>query len=129
MPRGDGTGPMGMGPMTGRAAGFCAGFGVPGYANPIPGRAFGMGLGRGWFGGGGRGWRHWYYATGLPGWYRAGYAPAWYPSPFPAPMTAAQEASILEEQARLLREELERLDERLKALREERQPGEEDQGG
>lgn len=25
MPRGDGTGPMGMGPMTGRGAGFCNG--------------------------------------------------------------------------------------------------------
>lgn len=38
MPRGDGTGPAGMGPMTGRAAGYCAGYGVPGYVNPIPGR-------------------------------------------------------------------------------------------
>jgi hypothetical protein len=27
MPRGDGTGPMGVGPKTGRGAGFCAGFG------------------------------------------------------------------------------------------------------
>jgi len=38
MPGGDGTGPMGMGPMTGRAAGFCAGYGVPGYMNPVPTR-------------------------------------------------------------------------------------------
>ncbi len=43
MPFGDGTGPRGMGPMTGRAAGFCAGFGRPGFANPIPGRGFGFG--------------------------------------------------------------------------------------
>jgi len=35
MPRGDGTGPAGMGPMTGRAAGYCAGFPVPGYMNPV----------------------------------------------------------------------------------------------
>ena len=34
MPRGDGTGPVGAGPMTGRAAGFCAGVPVPGYRNP-----------------------------------------------------------------------------------------------
>ena len=34
MPFGDGTGPAGMGPMTGRAAGFGAGFPVPGYRNP-----------------------------------------------------------------------------------------------
>lgn len=26
MPAGDGTGPMGLGPMTGRAAGYCAGY-------------------------------------------------------------------------------------------------------
>ena len=39
MPRGDGTGPAGMGLMTGRAAGFCAGFPVPGYMNPVLGRA------------------------------------------------------------------------------------------
>jgi len=38
MPAGDGTGPMGLGPMTGRAAGYCAGYGVPGYLNPFPGR-------------------------------------------------------------------------------------------
>ena len=35
MPFGDGTGPGGYGPMTGRAAGFCAGYAVPGYANPV----------------------------------------------------------------------------------------------
>ena len=47
MPFGDGTGPRGMGPMTGRGAGYCAGFGMPGFANPIPGRRFlGLGLGR-----------------------------------------------------------------------------------
>jgi len=38
MPFGDGTGPAGMGPMTGRAAGFCAGYSTPGYMNPVVGR-------------------------------------------------------------------------------------------
>lgn len=48
MPRGNGTGPMGMGPMTGRGAGYCAGFGAPGYMNPqVGGRGAGYGLGRG----------------------------------------------------------------------------------
>jgi len=37
MPFGDGTGPRGLGPMTGRAAGYCAGYGVPGFMNPVPG--------------------------------------------------------------------------------------------
>jgi len=43
MPRGDGTGPAGLGPMTGRAAGYCAGHPVPGYMNPMPGRWAGAG--------------------------------------------------------------------------------------
>jgi hypothetical protein len=48
MPRGDGTGPAGMGPMTGRAAGYCAGYNVPGFMNPYGGRfAGGMPLGAG----------------------------------------------------------------------------------
>ena len=59
MPRGDGTGPMGMGPMTGRGAGYCAGFGAPGYMNAGPGwsyrRAFGPGTSFGYGRGRGRG--------------------------------------------------------------------------
>ncbi len=48
MPLGDGTGPNGMGPMTGRGAGYCAGYQVPGYMNnAVPGRGFGRGFGRG----------------------------------------------------------------------------------
>ena len=65
MPGGDGTGPGGMGPMTGRATGFCAGYSMPGYANPVGGRGMGMGMGRGRGGGFGRG-------RGF-GWGRAGY--------------------------------------------------------
>ena len=48
MPRGDRTGPRGMGPMTGRGAGFCAGLNMPGFTNPAPG----LGLRQGWCGGG-----------------------------------------------------------------------------
>lgn len=60
MPRGDGTGPMGMGPMTGRGAGYCAGFPTPGFMNPAGGR---LGLGLGW--GRGRGpWSYPYYSLG-----------------------------------------------------------------
>ena len=47
MPRGDKTGPGGAGPMTGRAAGYCAGYSVPGYLNPVCGH--GRGFGRGWY--------------------------------------------------------------------------------
>ena len=33
MPRGDGRGPAGAGPMTGRGSGFCSGSSVPGFLN------------------------------------------------------------------------------------------------
>ena len=61
MPGGDGTGPGGMGPMTGRAAGYCAGYPMPGFMNPIAGRGFwGGGRGRG---GWGRGWQRAMYGA------------------------------------------------------------------
>jgi hypothetical protein len=43
--------------MTGRAAGYCAGYSVPGYMNPRCGycRGYGRGYGRGWGRGFGRG--------------------------------------------------------------------------
>jgi hypothetical protein len=57
MPKGDGTGPWGEGPKTGKQFGYCAGYPEPGYI--IPGRrggsGRGMGLGRGF--GRGRGVR------------------------------------------------------------------------
>ncbi len=74
MPGGDRTGPMGAGPMTGRGAGYCAGFDAPGFVRRgMGGGGFGyFGFGRGGRArGAGRGWRHMFYATGLPGWARA----------------------------------------------------------
>ena len=48
MPRGDKTGPMGQGPMTGRRTGFCTGYDTPGCTKNFgPGRGFGRGTGRG----------------------------------------------------------------------------------
>ncbi|OPY62026.1 DUF5320 domain-containing protein [Pelotomaculum sp. PtaB.Bin117] len=47
VPRGNGTGPIGMGPLTGRGAGFCAGFKIPGFVNLNFGRGMGLGRGRG----------------------------------------------------------------------------------
>ena len=38
MPWGNKTGPTGQGPLTGRKAGYCAGFSVPGFLNIKPGR-------------------------------------------------------------------------------------------
>ena len=103
MPRGDGTGPSGMGPMTGRAAGYCAGYGTPGYTNPVGGRGF---WGGGFGGrGGGRGRRNWFYATGLPGWQRAAYgmpaygAPVPFAAPVPTAVSGEQELGALKAQA------------------------------
>ena len=105
MPGGDRTGPQGVGPMTGRAAGYCAGYSVPGYANPGGagyGRGWGRGGGRGWGRGGGRGWRHWFYATGLPGWQRvtpvAAPGPGVPPTAAPAAQATAPEVAALREQ-------------------------------
>ncbi|MCX6843601.1 MAG: DUF5320 domain-containing protein [candidate division WOR-3 bacterium] len=111
MPGGDRTGPVGMGPMTGRAAGNCAGYGVPGYANPVFGRGFGRGCGFGGgrgFGGGGRGRRHWFNATGVPGWMRFG----GYAAPYPAP-DAETEKQALKSQADAIRTELDAVDKRI----------------
>ena len=123
MPGGDGTGPAGLGPMTGRAAGYCAGYSVPGFMNPIPGRGFwGWGRGRG----GGRGRRNWFYATGLPGWQRAAMAwPAWggaspYPTaqaaPFAPTMTQEQELDALKGQAEYFEDALEGIRKRIEEL-------------
>lgn len=106
MPRGDGTGPMGMGPMTGRGSGFCAGYEVPGYTNPAFGRGFGMG--------GGRGWRNRFYATGIPGRARFyGYVPPYQNSDPEA------EKHFLKNQADALQSELDLIKKRLSEVETE----------
>ena len=116
MPGGDRTGPMGYGPMTGRGLGYCAGYAVPGYMNPVGG----FGYGRGWWGrGGGRGWRNMYYATGRPGWARFGYAaPTGWAVPWSAP-TAEQELNALKAQAEAFDAQLEAINARIAELTKE----------
>jgi hypothetical protein len=105
MPRGDGTGPAGMGPMTGRAAGFCAGYGMPGYMNPIGGRGY-WGRGRGFWGrGGGRGWRYRFWAP-------------YYPAPA-LQVTARQELEYLRQQAEHLKSSLDEINKRVEQLQTE----------
>ena len=116
MPFGDGTGPAGMGPMTGRVMGYCAGYPRPGYANP----SFGYGAGGRGFGGGGRGWRHWHYATGMPGWMRVGWPgySAFSPN-ISSPSTVwskDQETEMLKNQADNLRNALDEIEKRLAEL-------------
>jgi len=129
MPLGDGTGPSGLGPMTGRAAGYCAGYAVPGYMNPIGGR--GMGWGRGFGRGGGRGFRRRFFA-GMPVYpiaapvYGAGipFSPA-YTAPS-APANAAElELAALRNQAELIKNSLDAITQRIEML-ETAQPKKED---
>lgn len=109
MPRGDKTGPMGMGPMTGRAAGFCSGSAVPGYANATRGRGglggamrgLRRGAGRGQFGGARRG--------GGP---RFG---GWIPR-FSASPTREEQLNIMKEQAEEMTQELGTLKSRIAEL-------------
>jgi len=102
MPGGDGTGPAGMGPMTGRGAGYCAGYPVPGAANPVSGRGYGFGFGRG-FGFGFRG--------GRGGRWAGPYAP-----PHAAAPTRQQELEALQGEAKYLEDALEGIKKRLAEL-------------
>jgi len=104
MPFGDRTGPQGLGPRTGRGAGYCSGSGIPGSMNPVPG-GLGFGFGRG------RGRRNCYRATGLPGWARAGYEYPYAPS-----FTAKEEKNFLREEAEFLRRQLEDIQNRISNL-------------
>lgn len=122
MPGGDGTGPAGMGPMTGRAAGYCAGYGMPGYMNPVGGRGFGaFGYGRGG-GRGGWGRRNRFYATGLTGWQRAGMGhPAYGAAVAPAPYAAAPIAPVVtrEQQLDALKGQAEYFEDALEGIRKQ----------
>lgn len=138
MPGGDRTGPMGMGPMTGRGAGFCAGYGIPGFMNPGVGWGMGPRGGRGSFGrGGGRGRRNWFWATGLTGWQRAAMGWPAYGMPAPVPPnpaapyptapyptapyqpTAEQELAALREQVKFMEDGVKEAQERIRELEKE----------
>lgn len=97
-------GPFGLGPMTGRRAGLCAGYSVPGYANPC----FGRGFGRGRMSGRGFGF----------GWARNPYA---YGNSYGAPVHTAnftpnQEVEMLQAEAKAMQEGIEAINSRLKDL-------------
>jgi hypothetical protein len=111
MPFGDRTGPQGLGPRTGRRAGYCSGVGMPGSIDPVlSGAGFGFGRGRGWFCGG-RGLRNWCRATGLPRWAGAAYGYPYGPS-----FTAKEETDFLRVEADSLRRQLEDIENRISIL-------------
>lgn len=105
MPRGDGTGPMGMGSMAGRGDGFCAGFAVPEYANTV-GRSAGFGCGRGF--------RRMFNATGMPGWMHLGH-----PAYIASYKSDANEKELLSRQAEVLENQLQQVKKRLSNFKED----------
>lgn len=122
MPRGDRTGPMGMGSRSGRAAGYCASYDNPGFMNRVFGRGFGrasgMGYGQG-FGptrgvgnrGGGFGWRTMFWNSGLPGWMRFGRFFGQQPNP-----DGGTEKQFLENEVEFLKSQLNQIQKRLSEL-------------
>lgn len=98
MPGGDCTGPTGVGSKTGRGMGYCSSNDQPGHAGAAPGFRCGFGFRRA---GMGRGWRHRFYATGIPG---------------RVLLTPEQETADLKAQAEKLKEQLDAIQKRLKEL-------------
>jgi hypothetical protein len=115
MPGGDRTGPLGLGPRTGRAVGYCTGYNIPGYANPGYGRGFGRGWGRGF----GRG----FWRRGRGFWWR-GYSEPYYRlqpyiDVYPQP-ARDEEKTYLEDIIKNLEEEMNMIKDRLKELSKEK---------
>ena len=124
MPKGNKTGPSGLGPRTGREFGYCAGYSSPGYTKG-PGMGWGRGFGRGRGYGGGRGW-------GRGGWSRGR---RFYPEPYnqaqdntQVPITGVspwfttfkpeEEVKYLEETLIGMKNEIESIEKRLGELQE-----------
>ncbi|MDD4904032.1 MAG: DUF5320 domain-containing protein [Candidatus Bipolaricaulis sp.] len=113
MPGFDGTGPRGMGPMTGGARGYCV---VPGGAAPIGwGRQVGRAVGAFGRGFGGRGLRR---GLGFGAWGAAYAAPlgAPYGSPYGSETPAEQDLAWLQQEAKNMEGELERIRARIQQL-------------
>jgi len=116
MPRGDRTGPDGMGSMTGRGLGYCAGYDSPGFTRGTPrgGAGYGRGFGRGFrrgngrgFGGGNRYRQQTYFNEyGTP--------PAdYYPD--------VSEKTLIENEMKILKEQLKSMEMRLSKLAKEKE--------
>lgn len=104
MPGGDRRGPQGLGPQTGRAAGFCSGNVSPGYMN-AGGRGFGGG-GRGFFARGGG------FGRGLG--FNQGFTPVQ-----PQQYSANDEKAYIENELSYLKNQVEAYENRLNSLRSE----------
>jgi len=104
MPLGDRRGPWGLGPMTGRGLGYCAGYAQPGYMNSYRG---GFGYRRGF--GRGFGFR---FGRSL-----FSYFPY---ENVPLEHLAKNEAELLRSQAEILKNQLENIQKRIEVLEKEK---------
>ncbi len=115
MPLGDRTGPMGQGPRTGRALGFCSGYDSPGYS-----KGFGSGMGRGFrFGRGmgmgmGRG-----RGIGRGRFYGWSYSGDYQEFPWMQPASKDDEIKMLKSQAESLKRTQKDIEKRLSELEKE----------
>lgn len=115
MPFGDRTGPMGNGPMTGRAVGYCAGYTTPGNMNPGFGRGFARGMGRGR--GFGRGYWRFGFQTAAPvRTVPVTQAPAQQYQPYAQEYTKEDEIADLKAEKEMIERELKAIDERISRL-------------
>jgi len=105
----------------GRGAGFCGGFGMPGFVNRGSGQEpFSRGRGRA-----GRGWRNCFYATGLTGWQSARggrRAPASSDAAEVSPVGPGSEVAALKTQAESLQTTLNQVRKRIEELEDSPKP-------
>jgi hypothetical protein len=115
MPSGDRTGPEGRGPMTGRSAGFCTGFIIPGYENTRYG--FGRRLGRGL----GRRYDRGYLGRGRSFWWRDAPPETKYPHPIlPTTLSKDDEKAYLEDTVKNLEDEIKSIRKRIEEISKEK---------
>ena len=107
MPGFDGTGPRGLGPMTGGGRGFCSPWGIgaafAGYGTPPR-----VGYGYPYYGWAGASYPFYGAPAGATG-----------ATPFAPPMTREQELDFLKNQAQGMKEELEQIEGRIRQLESE----------
>ena len=110
MPFGDRTGPQGLGPKTGRGAGHCAGYPLPGRGLGRGGR--GQGWGRGFGRGRGRGFGRGPQPWGTP---YGSYAPAYGPA-YPPSYSPEDDVTALKDQAKYFEEALQDIKKRIEEI-------------
>ncbi|PRX24203.1 hypothetical protein BX659_12427 [Orenia metallireducens] len=108
MPRGNGRGPEGLGTMTGRGLGYCAGYDGPGcFDNRRGGRGFGRGFAR-------KGRKAAFRRRGAYAFNTSAYNPN-------IELTVNEEIDYLQEEAQLLQEQLENIQNQIAKLETEQE--------